>query len=340
LKQTFIFRSALRSTITQYLELNFALGHRCKNTITALKSLDRFLHGLPRVSQNLNAEVFHSWCQSQFALTPRVRRYRMLIIRKFCLYRRRTVPGCFVPDPSLFPIPGQTVTPYIFSEAEVARLMQAASSLQRRPYSPLRPEVVRLAVVLLYTTGLRIGELLRLVIGDFDSREGTLLVRASKFHKSRILPLPQDVIRELKHYLQVRRQHNLFILPDTPLIWNRRHGERAYTAWGLQCCLGALLDACDIRTRSGGQPRVHDFRHSFAATALIRWYRAGADLRTKLPFLAAYLGHVSISSTYRYLHFVEPLRALASSRFGDSYGGLVVPLSMQEGGEHEDHSTE
>jgi len=97
----------------------------------------------------------------------------MVIVRKFCLYRRRTVPDCFVPDSTLFPTPGQTVTPYIFSEAEIARLMRAASSLQRSPYSPLRPEVVRLAVVLLYTTGLRIGELLRLVVGDIDPREGT-----------------------------------------------------------------------------------------------------------------------------------------------------------------------
>jgi hypothetical protein len=53
-------------------------------------------------------------------------------------------------------------------------------------------------------------------------------------------------------------------------------------------------------------------------------------VRTKLPFLAAYLGHVSIISTYRYLHFVEPLRSLASSRFSDSYGGLVTPLSVRK----------
>jgi integrase/recombinase XerD len=331
LKQTFAFKSQLSATITRYLELHFALGHRCKNAITTFKALDRFLNGFPRVAQDLTAEVFHSWCQSQSELTPRVRRYRMLIIRKFCLYRRRTVPDCFVPDPILFPRAGQTVTPYIFSESEVARLMMAAATLQRRSYSPLRPEGVRLAVVLLYTTGLRIGELLRLVVGDFDPREGTLLVRASKFYKSRILPLPQDVIGELQRYLEVRRKRKLPILSTTPLIWNGRQGGKAYTAWGLQCCLWALLDACNIRTRSGRRPRVHDFRHSCAVNALIRWYRAGADLRTKLPFLAAYLGHVSIVSTYRYLHFVEPLRALASSRFSDSFGGLVVPLSMREG---------
>ncbi len=330
MRSTCVFRSALRPIITRYLELNFALGRRYKNAVTALVSLDRFLSTFPRTSQELTAETFDGWCQSQSHLTPRVRRSRMLIVRKFCLYRRRSVPNCFVPDPILFPRSGQTITPYIFSEAEVGRLIGATSSLNRRSYSPLRPEVMRLALVLLYSTGLRIGELLRLIVGDFDSREGTLLIRESKFHKSRILPLPQDVIDELQHYLQARREHKLPIISATSLISNQRHGGRAYSAWGFQCSFWALLDTCNIRTPSGRRPRVHDLRHSCAVNALIRWYRSGADVATKLPFLAAYLGHVSILSTYRYLHFVGPLRELASRRFRDSYGGLIAPQAARE----------
>jgi integrase len=331
LKHTFTFKSKIGRTITRYLELNFALGKRYKHEITTLKSLDRFLSQFPPASQDLTAETFHAWCQSQSGLTPRVRRYRMSMIQRFCRYRRRTAPDCFIPDSILFPPLSQTVTPYIFMEGEVAQLMRAASGLHRSPYSPLRPEVIRLAVVLLYTTGLRVGELLRLVVGDFDPREGTLLVRNSKFHKSRLLPLRQDVVRELEHYLDLRRQRSFPTCSTTPFIWNQLRGGKAYSAWGLQCSLWAALDASNIRTRSGRRPRVHDFRHSCAVNALVRWYRSDVDVRTKLPFLAAYLGHISIISTYRYLHFVEPLRTLASKRFNESYGGLVVPLSGREG---------
>lgn len=330
MRPTCVFRSALRPTITRYLDLNFALGRRYKNTVTALVSLDRFLTRFPRTSQELTAETFLCWCQSQSQLTPRVRRSRMLIVRKFCLYRRRSVPNCFVPEPLLFPKPGQTITPYIFSAAEVGRLIRATSGLHRRSYSPLRPEVMRLALVLLYSTGLRIGELLRLMVGDFDPQEGTLLVRESKFHKSRILPLPQDVIGELEHYLQARREHQLSTISATPVISNQRQGGKAYSAWGFQCSFWALLDTCNVRTPSGRRPRVHDLRHSCAVNALIRWYRSGADVTTKLPFLAAYLGHISILSTYRYLHFVGPLRELASRRFRDSYGGLVATEAARE----------
>ena len=178
------------------------------------------------------------------------------------------------------------------------------------------------------------GELLRLVISDFDPREGTLLVRNSKFHKSRVLPLQGSVCRELRHYLCVRRQHKLFTSSTTPLIgcFYRSQEERAYAQWGLLCNLRAVMDACNIRTPSGLQPRAHDFRHSFAVNSLIRWYRSGVDVSSKLPFLSAYLGHVGITCTYHYLHFVEPLRTLSSARFNEAYGALVVPLAQRHGG--------
>lgn len=332
MKPTLAFHSKLGPSVLRYLELNFALGYKYDAPIKALKSLDRFVSRLPRNAQDLTAEVFHSWGQSMSELTLRTRWYRMLMIRKFCVYRRRSTPDCFVPDARLFPRPGQTVRPYIFSEAEVAALLKTAATLPRHTSSPLRSEVVRLAIVLLYTLGLRVGELLRLVVGDFDRHESTLLVRNSKFHKSRLLPLRQDVRDELKRYLCLRVQHRLPVGAETPLIWNQQQGGKAYTAWGLTCSLWAVLDACNIRTPAGRLPRVHDFRHSCAVNALIRWYRSDADVSTKLPFLAAFLGHVSIISTYRYLHFVEPLRTQASQRFDESYGGLVVPRSEQEAG--------
>lgn len=327
------FTSALRSPIKSYLELKFAQGYRFDRGLAVLRSVDRLLSGLPRACQDLTEETFRSWCTAQSEISPGERRRRMNIIRNFCLYRRRTMPNCFVPDPIFFPSSHQAAAPYVFSESQIAQLLTASSGLRRPPDSPLRPEMIRLAIVLLYSTGLRRGELLRLTIGDFEiRREGTLLVRASKFHKSRILPLPQDVIGEIDFYLRMRRQHNLPVLPNTPLIWNRRNGGRAYTGFGFQTSLMPLFDVCSIHTTAGRPPRIHDFRHSFAVNALIRWYRAGCDVQTKLPFLAAYMGHVSIVSTYHYLHFIEPLRTLASNRFCDCYGGLVTPVSMQNGG--------
>ena len=110
-------------------------------------------------------------------------------------------------------------------------------------------------------------------------------------------------------------------------------GGRAYSAQSLANGLRPLLQQCSIVTRKGRLPRIHDFRFSFAVNALLRWYREGTDVRAKLPFLATYMGHVSVLSTHYYLQWVEPLRTAASERFALHYGDLVVPVSDRKRGQ-------
>jgi len=326
------FSSPLASLLRPYITLKQALGRKYALEASVLFSLDGFLADPKTGDHNLTSETFCQWCQKLEKLKPGVRRAYMRIIRNFCLYRRRLEPHCFVPDIALFPRPHQHVSPYIFSPAEIQQLLDQCSRFKPARYSPLRPQLFRLVVVLLFTTGVRRGELLRLTVRDYDSHEGTLLIRASKFHKSRLLPLPDDVRREIDHFLETRRRHSLPISPETPLVWSSFGGGRAYTPESLRYGLEQLLKRAKIQTPSGRLPRTHDWRHSFAANALVRWYRQGVDVQAKLPFLAAYMGHVSPLSTYYYLHFVEPLRTLASRRFAKHYGRLVRSASNSKGG--------
>ena len=145
------------------------------------------------------------------------------------LYRRRTEPKCLVPDSSFFPPYHQRLKPYIFSPAEVGKLLTAAAHLNRNPASPLRPELTRLAIVLLFTTGMRRGELLKLTLGDYDRQEATLHIRETKFYKSRLLPINGEIADEIERYLRVRARRRLPASADTPLMWNATRGGRAYT---------------------------------------------------------------------------------------------------------------
>src|ERR1700733_2878902 len=84
---------------------------------------------------------------------------------------------------------------------------------------PLRWAGTRLAIILLYTTGIRRGELFRLKPQDYDAGNHTLLIQASKFHKSRLLPLPGDVAREVDKHLHARRVAYPSALVTEPLLW-------------------------------------------------------------------------------------------------------------------------
>jgi integrase/recombinase XerD len=291
-------QSVLHPIISRYLELQRALGKWFDRERRILESFDQWL--AETGATDLDPVNFTAWCKSKQHLASGVRRNHMRIVRNFCLYRRRSEPTCFVPDLHSFPANHQPLQPYIFTEAQIARLIQAANQLEPLPLSPIRAQVYRLTIVLLYTTGLRRGELLRLRVGDYDPQQQSLCVRHSKFHKSRHLPLSVDTAQEIVTYLGVRRQHHLPLSPDTPLIWNRSQNGKAYSGGGLGQGLRALFRQAQIYTPQGRLPRLHDMRHSFAVNALLRWYRTGVDIQTKLPRLATYMGHVSICANLRW----------------------------------------
>jgi integrase len=305
------WRSQIGRHIAAYLALKKSLGRRFINESYVLLDLDRFL--ARRRATKLTPEIFSDWVKSFAHVSPTVRRTRMRIVRNLCLYLRRGDPKSFVPDPSGFPAPHTPRRPHIFSVEQIVQLVRVASKLPAWSTSLLRAEVFRLAILLLYTTGLRRGELVRLVMSDYDPVERTLLVRASKFHKSRLVALSQSVADELEHYLRARRR-----LPhhkDAPLLVSNRHGPSAYSSASFGLSMRRLFQLADVRAPDGQFPHVHDIRHTYAVHALLRWYRDGADVQAKLPALAAAMGHVSVASTAYYLGFVEPIAEAASTRF-------------------------
>jgi integrase len=317
------FQSSLATGMVRYISLKQALGRRFQSSSITLLKLDQFLCKLGKPSPDLTAENFAQWIQTMESVSSNTRLTRMHVIRNFCLYRRRMAPACFVPDPTQFPRSRPTVKPYLFSDHDVARLLSHSASITGSLRSPLRRAATRLAIVLLYTTGLRRGELLRLIVKDYNPSTQTLLVQSSKFHKSRLLPLPIDVASEIEQFLKAHKAIRPSLPASTPLLWNPYCGGRGYTGTQLRENLSVLLMLAGIKKPDGRLPRIHDFRFSFAVNALIRWYRNGADVQAKLPFLAAYMGHVSVLSTYYYLSFIEPLATLASTSFAARYGGLI-----------------
>lgn len=311
------FGSGLAASLHDYLAIRRALGRRFVVEENILRRWDDFLQRQFPRDREIRAEMFHAWAQTMPHLTANVRRNHLRVVRNFLLFYARNHSKTYLPDLTTFPKPCAHQRPRLVSPTEMARVLATAKRLPPSPANPLRAQTIHLALVLLFCCGLRRGELLRLRLLHFDPTEEILRIEETKFHKSRLVPLAPSVAQALRHYLELRQRRHLPADPDSLLIWSRRRLAPAdgYCAPALASNWQQLCLAAGVLDGRGRPPRLHDLRHSFAVAALHRWYRQGADVQTKLPHLATYLGHVCPVSTHHYLHLTPDLREAASQRF-------------------------
>jgi len=319
------FHSGLAPSLRQYLATRRALGREYISEEAVLRRWDDFLQHRFGQVRRIHYEMFHDWTQTMSHLTPTVRRKRLRIVSNFLRFHVRNHPETYIPDSDTFPKPSPTLHPRLVSAKEMAQVLAAAHQLPGSHQNPLRPETVRLALLLLFCCGLRLGELLRLQWRHIDTRESVLHINATKFHKSRLVPLSKSVAKELAAFWELRRRRGFAVQPEHYLIWsnNPMASEQVYSVPALRSNWQQLCLATGVIDERGRPPRLHDLRHSAAVGMLERWYRTGADLHAKLTHLATYLGHVNPISTHYYLHFTPELQEAASRRFHD-YASRVL----------------
>jgi integrase/recombinase XerD len=216
------------------------------------------------------------------------------------------------PMPSCAPKRGaSSYTPYIYSEAELKRLL-AAIPAAAGPHADIDAETLRTFVLLLYGAALRRGEAMRLKIEDVDVSQSLICVRGTKFFKTRIVPLSGSLNTVIAAFIARRRYQHL----EGSSLFSKRDGTDL-TDSALGAAFRRLRTIAGVQ-RDGGarnQPRMHDLRHSAAVHRVTAWYRDGADLNDLLPKLATYLGHKDLSGTQRYLTMTQELLGEASRRF-------------------------
>jgi integrase len=183
-------------------------------------------------------------------------------------------------------------------------------------------------ILLGYCAGLRIGEIVRLNMGDFEAEDPVIQIRGTKFFKSRRLPLSDSVAAALQSYLGVRKQAGASTDATSPLFWHDRATGR-YSVSVARTLLGRVFRRAGLKPATGRiGPRVHDLRHAFVVNRMLAWYREGINPQSRLPYLATYLGHKDINSTLVYLTVTQELLQEANARFRVR-GALVLQDSPE-----------
>jgi integrase len=240
---------------------------------------------------------------------------RLEKLRLFVRYLKQFDPDTEIPNEFIFgPVPGR-VTPHIFHEGEILELLAAARQLE--PHGSLRPATYETLFGLMASMGLRISEAIHLRDADVDLKRGMLIVRQTKFAKSRQLPMHHSTVGALARYRRKRVQH-VPSLPDTPFLVSSRGRHLGLPLGDRQAhrVFNALRHSLGWVNRGAHEaPRLHDLRHTFAVRRMMLWHADGTDIEQMMLALSTYLGHAKISCTYWYLTAVPELMALAGGKF-------------------------
>jgi len=219
------------------------------------------------------------------------------------------------PLPAVIPKKPPRFVPYIYNVEELRALFDACLTYQKNRGHQLDPYMLRALFLLLYGTGLRVGEAVKLTLADVGLNQGLITIRMTKFFKTRFVPIGKQLTKVLQQYVQWRQQRKFPQNAESPFFIG--HNGKAIKRTTLSLAFRTIRKRAGIRRTDGVryQPRIHDLRHTFAVHRLTAWYKEGADVTRLLEVLSVYLGHFCLESTSIYLTMTPTLLEEAGRRF-------------------------
>mgnify|MGYP000391709901 CR=1 FL=1 len=292
----------MMDAINHYLTVRRVCGFVLSNDEVLLRSYATF--AARRHEKHVNASTAIEWAGLGPSIAQRDTRLRTVC--RFSRFIRLDDNAHQLPPARHFSHHKKRRLPYIYSDTELAQLIQAALELDTR--DALRPRTYATLIALLAVTGLRISEAINLRLSEVTT-EG-LVISKTKFHKSRLVPLHESAALGLDRYLRFRSRWNAC---DDHVFIDDGGKELSYGV--VYRMFQKLLNAAQLSSPSERpRPRLHDLRHRFAVRALQASPQNCASVSQHMLALSTYLGHVNIDATYWYLEATpELLRDICST---------------------------
>jgi integrase len=283
----------MMASVETYLAVRRAVGFTLSNTEYLLRSFADF--ATDRKEAHIRTATAIDWASQAKSVAQRHTRHRTIC--RFAQYLRIEDSQHELPPANHFGYRKTRRVPHIYSRDEIDGLVLAATRLPSTDL--LLPKTYAALISLLAATGLRISEALHLLVSDITSNG--LLIRRTKFQKTRLVPLHATAVTGLARYLTHRQARcggdHVFISDEgQPLVY-----------WKVHSMFRTLLKSAGIKPSGGRWPRIHELRHTLAVRALESSPTGRQRIGQHMLALATYLGHVNINATYWYLETTPEL---------------------------------
>ena len=301
------FTSAFATELDAYLAFKEKMGFYGSSRISYLKRFDAYSSAHGRVA--FDRDTVEGWVTDQLARSGRYRSWMSYIrdVGRWLQVHGHRDAYVLSDRWKAQLVPAH---PYLLSSHEIEVFFAAAATLHAE--SPWRWQAVAF-FTLMHSCGLRTGEARLLAPAHVQLRDRNLDVVSSKGNRSRRLPMTREVTEVLAGCDRASRAR--FGL-SRPTFFISAAGNQV-TAASVGVIFRRIWDAAGLARPAGGQqPRPYDFRHHFAYANVERWARQGRDVTAMLPYLARYMGHASIESSYYYIH--------TSPDFLDAYADITA----------------
>jgi integrase/recombinase XerD len=304
----------LRIQLDQYLSARSALGIKDRGRKTLLQGFVRYLVKM-KYDGAITSRLAIDWATT----TPKARATglagpsrRLGAARGFLSHVRASSDDVEIPAAGLLAaIKGRR--PYLYTADQIADLLQTALALG--PKGGLRPHTYHTLLGLMASTGIRVGEAIRLKLADveLDAKPALLQIKDSKFGKSRVVPLHPTAAAQLKKYAELRRRRGYGKRSDAFFVPER--GGHVYYGCLVQWFTRATRQLGMYPSADRRSPTLHGLRHYFAIERLTLWSRQGVCIHDHAPQLSVYLGHVKPQQSYWYFTATPELLRAAGESF-------------------------
>ena len=309
--------STLRKAICDYIDMRRNLGFKLSETGAGLLDFASFME--QRDASFITVELALAWAKLPINVQPAHWAKRLGFVRQFAKHHKASDPRTQIPPAGLLPFQPKRVKPYLYTDDEICKLLQAALDM---PYAykrcALQPWIYHCLFGLLAVSGIRVGEARNLKVQDVDTAGALLTIRSAKFGRQRLIPLHSSTCQVMIDYI-ARRQRHWQSRSVSPYLFVSGRGNRIDQS-DITRMFHKLSRQIGLRGETDSRgPRLHDLRHLFATSTLVNWYRCDQDPNRLLPILSTWLGHVKVSDTQWYLEASPTLMCEAMRRLESNW---------------------
>lgn len=287
-----MFKSIFKEDIENFIKEKRFCGYKYISDEKELKRFDYFL--FINDINIINEEVIKLWVEVHPNWNINSKARSICIIKELLIYLNKMDKSRFLINNKSYKQKQHQYIPYIFTEEEISKLFREIDKHTSKFYLEMKyiiPTIFRL----LYSTGMRIGEVLDIKKKDVDIDNGTISLYDTKNGSDRLIVLSNSMNEYLRKYITKINNNN----NNNPYLFSNRYGKQLSKSTIEDIFNNVLISAGITKTDKG--PRVHDLRFTFITSSFRNYCQTGKDPMAFLPILQTYVGHSSIKSLEYYL---------------------------------------